>query len=217
MSENEIIKIIKESVNKHQTLIKLGWDTRTVGYRKLNKFILINNVNITHFETRSQQIKRQGLIFSKKIPLSNILISGSTYSNTTKLKKKLYDEGLKERICEKCGQDEIWNSEKISLILDHINGIHDDNRIENLRIVCPNCNATLPTHCGKNIKVKKQFKIKVEDLISISKNLRKIERPPYIQLINEIKELGFTGTGRKYSVSDNSIRNWVKFYEKHEN
>ena len=217
MSIDEIIKIIEISINKHQTLIKLGWDTRTVGYRKLNKFIKINQINISHFETRSQQIKRQGLVFSQKIPLLEILISGSTYSNTSKLKKKLYDEGLKERICEKCGQDEIWNNEKMSLILDHINGIHDDNRIENLRIVCPNCNATLPTHCGKNIKVKKQIKIKEKDLISISKNLRKIERPPYIQLINEIKELGYTGTGRKYDVSDNSIRNWVNFYEKHEN
>ena len=43
---------------------------------------------------------------------------------------------------------------KMSLILDHINGIHNDNRIENLRIVCPNCNATLDTHAGKNINRK---------------------------------------------------------------
>jgi hypothetical protein len=38
----------------------------------------------------------------------------------------------------------------LSLILDHINGVNNDNRIENIRIVCPNCNATLDTHCGKN-------------------------------------------------------------------
>jgi hypothetical protein len=42
---------------------------------------------------------------------------------------------------------------KMSLILDHINGVYNDNRIENLRIVCPNCNATLPTHCGKNMNL----------------------------------------------------------------
>lgn len=221
MNENEIIKIIKESVNKHQSLMKLGWDTRTVGYRKLNKFILINNVNITHFETRSQQMKRQGLIFSKKIPLSNILISRSTYSNTTKLKKKLYDEGLKERICEKCGQDENWNNEKISLILDHINGIHDDNRIENLRIVCPNCNATLPTHCGKNMKKKSIKKNKLsDDERFVNKKIQSInnrvnQRPSYKQLLDDVDINGYTGTGRKYGVSDNSIRKWIKFYEKY--
>ena len=37
----------------------------------------------------------------------------------------------------------------MSLILDHINGVRDDNRLENLRIVCPNCAATLETHCGR--------------------------------------------------------------------
>jgi hypothetical protein len=46
---------------------------------------------------------------------------------------KLYSEGFKERVCELCGQDETWNGKKISLILDHINGVNTDNRIENLR------------------------------------------------------------------------------------
>src|SRR3954465_13602552 len=39
----------------------------------------------------------------------------------------------------------------MSLILDPVNGVHDDNRLENLRIVCANCNATLDTHCGRNV------------------------------------------------------------------
>ena len=51
-----------------------------------------------------------------------------------------------------CGQDENWKGVKISLILDHINGIYNDNRIENLRIVCPNCNAGLDTFAGRNNK-----------------------------------------------------------------
>jgi hypothetical protein len=37
----------------------------------------------------------------------------------------------------------------MSLIIDHINGVGDDNRLENLQIVCPNCAATLDTHCGR--------------------------------------------------------------------
>jgi hypothetical protein len=53
-------------------------------------------------------------------------------------------------------QGEEWVGKKMSLILDHINGVNNDNRIEN-RIVCPNCNATLDTHCGK-IRVKKILK-----------------------------------------------------------
>src|ERR671918_632900 len=46
---------------------------------------------------------------------------------------------------------ELWRGRRMGLILDHINGVRDDNRLENLRIVCPNCAATLDTHCGRNL------------------------------------------------------------------
>ena len=81
-------------------------------------------------------------------PLEQILVDGSTY-NRGKLKQRLYDEGLKQRRCEMCGQGEEWRGQPMSLILDHINGYPTDNRLENLRIVCPNCAATLETHCGR--------------------------------------------------------------------
>jgi ribosomal protein S27AE len=85
-------------------------------------------------------------LINNEIPLQDYLKDGSKISSN-KLKLKLYKYNVKKRICEKCGQGEEWNGERMSLILDHINGIPNDNRIENLRILCPNCNATLPTHC----------------------------------------------------------------------
>ena len=93
-----------------------------------------------------------------KIPLKDILVPNSHYSRSS-LKKRLYDEGIKCKKCELCGQGEEWNGKHMSLILDHINGIWNDNRLENLRIVCPNCNATLPTHCGKNSSIKVKEKL----------------------------------------------------------
>lgn len=159
--------------------------------------------------------------------IEEILVSGSTY-NTTNLKYRLYKEGLKQPICELCGQDEWWNSKKMSLILDHINGDRYDHRLENLRIVCPNCNATLPTHSGKNIKLKPKKIInnclKCGKIIDRGANYcktclyiknRTVKRPPYDQLLKEIKEMGYSATSRKYGVSDNSIRKWIKFYEKY--
>lgn len=220
MNKLEVVNIIKKSINKHQTLIKLNWDTRTVGYRKLNKFIKDNNVDISHFETRSEQMIRQNISIRKKIPICDILISGSTYASTSSLKKRLYDEGLKSPICEDCGQDENWNGKKISMILDHINGIHDDNRIENLRILCPNCNASLPTHCGRNIKKSNKKRNKSQEELKLinkerSLNQRKCIRPTFEELKMVILELGYSATGRKYGVSDNTIRKWVKYYEKY--
>lgn len=119
----------------------------------IKKYVKKYDIDISHFETEKERYYRINgeLGKQKRIALSKILISGSTYTNTNHLKNRLYNEGIKKRICEKCGQDEWWFGEKISLILDHINGVSNDHRIENLRIVCPNCNATFPTHGGKNI------------------------------------------------------------------
>lgn len=85
---------------------------------------------------------------SRTIPLDEVLVENSFY-NRTKLKARLYEAGLRERQCQLCGQGERWNGRGMSLILDHINGVAIDNRLENLRIVCPNCAATLDTHCGR--------------------------------------------------------------------
>jgi hypothetical protein len=77
-----------------------------------------------------------------KRPLEEILVDNSTYSRSN-LKMRLYEEGLKEPRCELCGQGENWRGKYMGMILDHINGVRNDNRLENLQIVCPNCAATL--------------------------------------------------------------------------
>jgi len=68
------------------------------------------------------------------------------------LKERLIREGLKKRICELCERKD-WNGRPIPLELDHVNGRRDDNRLENLRIVCPNCHAQTSTYRGRNIGV----------------------------------------------------------------
>ena len=55
-------------------------------------------------------------------------------------------KGVKEE-CVLCGQNNSWNGMKLVLQLDHINGNNKDNRIENLRILCPNCHTQTETFC----------------------------------------------------------------------
>jgi hypothetical protein len=208
MDIDKLKAIIAESNSTTETCFKL-YGNKLYGNRiTIKKYINQHNIDISHFGTNNGNVRSNKFI---KTPLSKILISGSTY-NTTNLKERLYDEGIKERKCELCGQDENWHGEHMSLILDHINGINNDHRLENLRIVCPNCNATLPTFSGKNVKRNKKKKITRLEQSVIQ---RKVKRPSFEQLQNEIKELGFTGTGKKYGVSDNAIRKWIKFYNKH--
>jgi len=159
------------------------------------------------------------------------------------LKRRLYQEGLKEPRCEMCGQGEAWRGRYMSMILDHVNGVRDDNRIENLRIVCPNCAATLDTHCGRAKesepplrnceRCSQMFRAKYRTQRYCSRHCgtrrtsgadacrgvphpsrRKAERPPYEKLLAEIAAHGYCAVGRKYGVSDNAVRKWVRFYER---
>lgn len=151
--EINLRKIVEQSTTYKEVLHKLGLVARGNNYKTLKKYILKYNINVTHFNANISRV--QNMHKANKIPIVNILVENSQYFNTNALKKRLYQEKLKYPICELCGQDENWLGKIMALILDHINGINNDNRIENLRIVCPNCNATLDTHCGKNKPMQK--------------------------------------------------------------
>lgn len=158
--------------------------------------------------------------------IKNVLILNGKLWTSHNIKLKLFNLGIKEHKCEKCGQGEIWFGETLSLHLDHKNGNHRDNRLENLVILCPNCHSQTLTYAGKRHKRgRKKYnesqnkkcdcgKLITNNAIQCSdcyhKRLRKIERPLHEQLQNEINKMGYTETGKKYNVSDNTIRKWIK-------
>ena len=146
--------------------------------------------------------------------------------------------GLKRPICELCGQGELWRGKPMSLVLDHINGVSNDHRLKNLRIVCPNCAATLDTHCGRNlprerlcVACKRRFVPKTRQHRYCSRacwgagasvlysgravpQTRKVERPAYVELLADVHSMSMLATGRKYGVSDNAVRKWLRWYER---
>ena len=221
--KNNFEKTIIESETLSDVARKLGLEPSKGNRDTIKKYIKLYGIDTNHFKYKKINSS------NKKILLENILIKNSTY-NRTDLKRRLLKEGLKYKICEECGQDENWRSKKISLILDHINGINDDNRLENLRILCPNCNATLDTNCGKNRKEislpnfnYKEYNFCIDCNVVISKQSKrcvkcdhikqqKCERPDYDVLIKEIEIMGYVKTGKKYGVSDNAIRKWINSY-----
>jgi hypothetical protein len=173
----------------------------------------------------------------RRKPLVEILTQHSSFARNH-LKERLYEAGMKQPLCELCGQGELWRGRVMGLILDHINGVSNDNRIENLRIVCPNCAATLETHCGKKLRLSQRecllcgasFQPKRADhrycsawcgrrhdrshLRGPRPKARKLERPSYEQLVTEVQAVGYCAVGRKYGVSDNAIRKWLRAYER---
>jgi hypothetical protein len=89
--------------------------------------------------------KRQPLI-----PIEDILNGTTPYFSTYKLKKRLFKEGYKKESCEVCGIGNIWNNAYLPLEMDHIDGNSTNQRIENLRILCPNCHSQTENFRGKN-------------------------------------------------------------------
>ncbi len=206
---------------------------RPVGHniRTLQRWAKRWRIPTEHFDPNMARRRAKAM---HAVPLERILIEGSTYSRGH-LKRRLYEEGVKERRCEMCGQDEEWRGRRMSLILDHVNGRAQDHRLENLRIVCPNCAATLDTHCGRNVLLVRAcvrcgttFRASHKQQRHCSRRCgassgargaakiaaRRVERPPYQRLLAEIKELGYLAVGRRYGVSDNAIRKWVRQYER---
>lgn len=90
--------------------------------------------------------------YHKKRSYDEILVEHSTYKNRVHLKDRLIEDNLLEYKCAICGNTGEWNGLPLSLQLDHINGINDDNRLENLRLVCPNCHSQTETFSGKNLR-----------------------------------------------------------------
>src|SRR6266511_923986 len=82
-------------------------------------------------------------------PLEEVLVENSTYSRFH-LKRRLLASGTLKNECAVCGQGQVWMGQPLAMVLDHINGVPNDNRLENLRMLCPNCNSQTATYCAKN-------------------------------------------------------------------
>lgn len=143
LSENDFIKLVMESESISDIACKLGYKSKGGGVANLiKKRIDILSLNTDHFgKYSSPKIKYDSI--------DDILVENSTYTNNTRLKEKLLNLKLKIYKCEVCGID-TWQDNPLSLQLDHINGINNDNRLENLRFICPNCHSQTDTFSGKN-------------------------------------------------------------------
>ena len=155
-TDDELVEAVRELYSVRSVIIRLRLVPAGGNYNQVKDRIKELGLDVTHFTGKGWNV---GLKFipKPKMPLSDILVEGRRYQSNS-LKKRLFLAGLKERKCELCNWAKVSADGRIPVELDHINGDHYDNRIENLRILCPNCHSLQPTHRGRNKKVRYKYR-----------------------------------------------------------
>jgi 5-methylcytosine-specific restriction endonuclease McrA len=144
----QLKQAVKSSPSYRQVLMKLNLVEAGGNYEQIKKYIKEHKLSIKHFKGKAWN-KGLRYIGTPIRPLKDILKKNSSFQSF-KLKTRLFNAGLKPQHCEECGWAEESKDGYLPLELGHINGDRHDNRLENLRILCPNCHSLKPTHRGRN-------------------------------------------------------------------
>lgn len=229
-SEEEIINLINKSNSISEFLSSIGLSASGSGSRKaFYKYVEEHNLQQELLNLKERTSKKLALLVreprvQRRLTYEEMFCENSSASRHI-IKKYLLRTRLIEYKCAGCGNDGEWNGKELSLQLDHINGINNDNRLENLRFLCPNCHSQTETFSGKHksLNTKKPRKTPkvslVEDKIINTVNLE-LERWRLI----ENSDIDFSKFGwvkelsKLFNISENKAGVYVKkhypeFYE----
>jgi Zn finger protein HypA/HybF involved in hydrogenase expression len=218
-TKEQFIEAVKSSTNTTSVIVKLGLVNLGGNYRTIKENIKKYNLDISHF-TRAltaESLKSRKLKQKFKVTNEEIFVRHEEYHDTKIVKARIIKHNLLPYKCAHCSITE-WQGQELSLHLDHTNGNNADNRLENLRFLCPNCHSLTPTYCGRNVKNKRTPKFCCDcnapvmfDSIrcktcKAKSQPTKINWLPINELIALVKELGFAPAGKILGVSDTAIR-----------
>ena len=142
-SDKEFIEIVKTSYSYSECIRKLGY-TKVHGgsYRGLKNRIEKLNIDTSHMKPNHNSALKT------RFHNDEIFCENSSYKGRVRV--RVLKENLIPYVCALCGIGGVWQGKELTLTLDHINGDHTDNRLKNLRFLCPNCDSQQETYCGKN-------------------------------------------------------------------
>ncbi len=187
LTDGEFINLVKSSLNIAEVLFKLGYTVKgnSWGYSQIKQRMVDLNLSGKDFRGKSGMLKCSEQL---EISQEDLFRENSRHSRNI-LRKHIIKNNLLEYKCAICGIKE-WNGKTLSLELDHINGINNDNRLENLRFLCPNCHSQTSTYGARN----KQY---TESRYELSEELSERIIQEYLSCNNKKKVSEKLGIARK--------------------
>lgn len=217
IDRNSLQRICNESVSKVDVLKKLNLNPYNGNHRTLNLRIEADKIDISLLNSNSKKWRSE---FNKRNMSNQTMDDLKIFCVNSKvcqssIKRRLYKTSYIERKCAVCENTGIWNDKALSLQLNHINGINNDNRIENLEWLCPNCHSQTETYCGRNVKKQHICKKCNNQFSGYGKICKECYRQSHSKKFYITKEelerligdkIPFTKIGKMFGVSDNAIR-----------
>lgn len=175
LSDEQFVELLKKSSTISEVLFKLGYTVKgnSWGYSQVKRRMDDLNLDYSIFKGKSAVIKTNKLNNVKK---EDILKENCKHQRTV-LRRYIIKNNLIPYKCAICGCTE-WQGKTLSLELDHINGVNNDNRLENLRFLCPNCHSQTSTYGSRNQQLNSSE-------YDIPDDLRKVVEEKY----NEVKSV----------------------------
>ena len=168
-SDEQFVQLIKGSTTISEVLFKLGYSVNgnSWGFSQVRKRMDDLNISMSDFKGKSAMVEK-----ARETDLTaDMLFKENCKHNRNCLRRFIIKNQLLPYKCACCGVVE-WNGKTLSLELDHINGINNDNRLENLRFLCPNCHSQTTTYGSRNQQ-------RNESKYEITEDLRKLVEETY--------------------------------------
>lgn len=218
LTDEQFVKLIKESCNISEVLFKLGYSVQgnSWGFSLVRK--RMDELKLTHNSFKGKSTLGKSV---ERIIDPNKLFKENSKHNRTVLRRYILNHELIPYKCAICGAVE-WQGKTLSLELDHINGINNDNRLENLRFLCPNCHSQTTTYGSRNQQlnsseydITNELRLLVEETYSKLKNVKKVSAVLGIRrcvVTKIVNESGQKHSNQKFVIRYDKNHNEIKRY-----
>lgn len=223
-TDDQIIEAVGKNFSIRGVLRDIGLKYSGSNFVTVKDAVARLGLDTKHWTGRGHLIGKHHF-WPKAKPLSEMLIDDCKISRRT-IKARLIKEGLLKNECMVCKQGNDWKGKPLVMVLDHIDGRKNNYRVENLRLLCPNCNSQTETFSGrnnkgKNYRPKEKFECEKCHKPLSGKTItgmcfKCMDRKNVVvkkipsSLMEDVMNIGIRASARKYKVSHSTVGRWIR-------